>query len=239
MPSIYERRIILGLAFITATIILVGWLAINENGRMQEFTERAEGRSIEQGARLFEANCASCHGYDGYGLPGIAPALNNPHLFGHNFFGELDNQIAATQSQLTNETDAERRGELEARLVTLQAERTAIEERIYYDWTDQVGARDPETECTDADTTISPVTGYSPRQLCELGAVGVQLLMLDEQIIQLEGITSAAALPVYISQVERDQLAPLLAERDNLLAIQEGTSAEGEASAEGETAAPA
>jgi hypothetical protein len=35
-----ENRILIGLAAITATIILVGWIAINENARMEEFTEQ-------------------------------------------------------------------------------------------------------------------------------------------------------------------------------------------------------
>ena len=39
-----EMRILIGVASITAMIILLGWIAIKENARMEEFTERSLGR---------------------------------------------------------------------------------------------------------------------------------------------------------------------------------------------------
>ncbi|MBN2469515.1 MAG: c-type cytochrome, partial [Anaerolineae bacterium] len=75
-----ETKIILGTAFFFGIILLVGWVALNEEARMTEFTMQFESRSIERGATLFEANCSTCHGPYGQGS-GRAPALNNPALF--------------------------------------------------------------------------------------------------------------------------------------------------------------
>jgi mono/diheme cytochrome c family protein len=76
-----DSRGLLGTLAFFATIVLVGWVGINEGRRMETFTLQYEGRSIERGAVIFESNCSSCHGRDGKGLEGIAPALNAPDLF--------------------------------------------------------------------------------------------------------------------------------------------------------------
>lgn len=95
-----EGRITLGITMFVAIMILIGWVAINEPGRMAEFVEQHEGRSIERGAELFAANCSSCHGINGYGIGGRAPALNSPHFFGYNYLDEVNNQIASFERDL-------------------------------------------------------------------------------------------------------------------------------------------
>ena len=95
-----QLRIIAGLLSFTGIIIIVFWVAINEPGRMQEFTDRTYGRRIETGASLFESNCSTCHGNEGYGRTNRAPALNTPVLFGYNFFEEQDNQMAVIDAEL-------------------------------------------------------------------------------------------------------------------------------------------
>ena len=40
-------------------MILVGWVAINEEARMQSFVRQHTGRSIERGAELFASLCPS------------------------------------------------------------------------------------------------------------------------------------------------------------------------------------
>ena len=94
-----EGRITLGITMFVAIMILTGWIAINEPARMAEFVEQHEGRSIERGAETFAANCSTCHGINGLGIGGRAPALNNPQLFGYDFLGDLNGEIARYQRQ--------------------------------------------------------------------------------------------------------------------------------------------
>ncbi len=75
-----ETRIVLGTAFFLGLLLIVGWVALNEEGRMAEFTVQYEARSLERGATIWESNCSACHGAFGQGS-GRAPALNNPRLF--------------------------------------------------------------------------------------------------------------------------------------------------------------
>src|SRR5690349_1547668 len=77
----FQQRVLLGTATFVGTLLLVGWVAINEPARMDVFTQQYHGRSIENGAILFQNNCATCHGIDAKGQTGVAPALNNPMLF--------------------------------------------------------------------------------------------------------------------------------------------------------------
>jgi mono/diheme cytochrome c family protein len=79
MPN-FQHRVMLGVGTFTGMLLLVLWIAVNEPGRMQVFTEQYHGRSIENGATLFLNNCSRCHGTDGKGT-GQGPALNNPMLF--------------------------------------------------------------------------------------------------------------------------------------------------------------
>ena len=51
-------------------MILMGFVALREPARLEETTNAALGRSIENGAATFEANCATCHAEDGLGREG-------------------------------------------------------------------------------------------------------------------------------------------------------------------------
>lgn len=95
-----EGRILLGITMFVSIMILIGWVAINEPGRMAEFVEQHEGRSIERGAELYAANCSSCHGNNGYGIGGRAPALNSPHFFGYDYLASVNNEIGSLQREL-------------------------------------------------------------------------------------------------------------------------------------------
>lgn len=76
-----EQRQLVGTLGFFAIFLIVGWVGVNEGQRMQTFTAQYDGRSIERGAVLFNGNCSACHGVDGKGLEGVAPALNAPDLF--------------------------------------------------------------------------------------------------------------------------------------------------------------
>jgi hypothetical protein len=105
-------------------VICLFWAALNEEGRMQLAQLGVEAKSIEHGAKLYSNYCAICHGINGLGLAGKAPALNNPQLFGHDFFPDVTHQIDvlyAETKKLTDEkyasntTDA-RKNEIDARI---------------------------------------------------------------------------------------------------------------------------
>ena len=89
-----EGRILTGTVMFVAIMILVGWVAINEEARMQAFVQQHTGRSVERGAELFASLCAECHGEEGYGARDRAPGLNNPHLFGIDPVGEQSAAVA-------------------------------------------------------------------------------------------------------------------------------------------------
>jgi mono/diheme cytochrome c family protein len=121
-----EQRILVGTFAFLATMALVGWIAINEGGRMQAFDQMFLARSVERGAYLFNANCSTCHGTDGLGAAGRAPALNSPYLFGHDFLGDLNReQVGLDREKLAEGTTAERIAEIDARLAEIETERAA------------------------------------------------------------------------------------------------------------------
>ena len=76
-----DQRTLIGTLVFFAIILIVGWIAINEPRRMETYTDQYDGRSIERGANIFADNCSSCHGNDGRGLTGVAPALNAETMF--------------------------------------------------------------------------------------------------------------------------------------------------------------
>jgi len=68
------------LALLLSFAVLM-YLGLRENSRMEAQTLNWDGRSIQNGAAIFANNCSSCHGPDGKGLPGVAPALNSRYFF--------------------------------------------------------------------------------------------------------------------------------------------------------------
>ena len=120
-----EQRILIGTVAFLATLVLVGWIAINEGGRMAAFDKEFSGRAIEDGAMLFASNCSPCHGADGRGSA-RAPALNSPLLFGYDFLADIHKQREAltTEQGLPTTTDA-RKAEITTALADLVTQETA------------------------------------------------------------------------------------------------------------------
>ena len=121
-----ENRILVGIVAFVATLVLVGWIAINEGGRMATFDRQFAARSIERGATLFSSQCSVCHGPDGRGTA-RAPALNSPLLFGHDFLAETrrEREALLTEYGLDTTTD-ERKAEIDARIIELDVEEEPI-----------------------------------------------------------------------------------------------------------------
>ena len=134
-----EGRILAGITMFVGMMILVGWVAINEEARMQAFVRQHTGRSIERGAELFASLCSECHGEEGYGAGDRAPGLNNPHLFGYDPVGEQTagiinanralvrlnknrDSLAAELADEANPPADERAAEIQAEMAALQAQ---------------------------------------------------------------------------------------------------------------------
>lgn len=76
-----QLQIIVGtllILIITAVVIFYG---LNERERMAEFERAQQGRAIEAGAALYDAQCSRCHGTQGTGIPGLCPPLNDRYFF--------------------------------------------------------------------------------------------------------------------------------------------------------------
>ena len=138
-----EGRILAGITMFVGMMILVGWVAINEEARMQAFVQQHTGRSIERGAELFASLCSECHGEEGYGAGDRAPGLNNPHLFGYDPVGiqtaavttanralvRLNKDMASLLTEMTdaeNPPTEERQNEIVTAVAALE---TQIEEQ--------------------------------------------------------------------------------------------------------------
>ena len=98
-----STRIFIGVMLFLLIFVVVGYVLLTEGlldvqqkelspigprgpalGRMQTFKAGQDGRSIENGALLFQDYCTSCHGDKGEGVPGKGPQLN-PYLFTTRF----------------------------------------------------------------------------------------------------------------------------------------------------------
>ncbi len=60
-----QVKVTIGTIALMLTMVIFGYAAIRETSRMERFTAAEQGRSIERGAHLYDANCANCHGIDG------------------------------------------------------------------------------------------------------------------------------------------------------------------------------
>lgn len=84
--------LILGTLSFVILIAVLGVVAINEPVRMERYARGFDSRRIEQGAAVFETNCRTCHGPQGRGVEGLAPAINTPAMFN----GERLEQVGYT-----------------------------------------------------------------------------------------------------------------------------------------------
>ena len=74
-------RVVIGTILVLVTMMITAFVIINEPARMTDFEAGYKGRSVEAGAGLYQSGCKGCHGAQGEGLEGIAPALNARDLF--------------------------------------------------------------------------------------------------------------------------------------------------------------
>jgi mono/diheme cytochrome c family protein len=74
-------RIFIGLIVFLALATLFAVVAIGEGERMETFDRAFEARAVENGAALYQVNCSRCHGVQGEGIAGVAPALSSAEFF--------------------------------------------------------------------------------------------------------------------------------------------------------------
>jgi mono/diheme cytochrome c family protein len=79
-------RVLVGTVSIVVTMLVLGYVAVTEQDRMTSFTTAYQSRDIENGAQLYESNCARCHGPNGQG--GQGPPINHVELFNGTRTGE-------------------------------------------------------------------------------------------------------------------------------------------------------
>ena len=158
-----ENRILVGIVMFLGTMLLVGWVAINENARMASFDRQFTARSIERGADLFAANCSTCHGENGLGINGRGPALNSPHFFGFDYFAEIDRQMLSLQTE---------QRELETELVDLAQELVSVQ-------TGDARATDIEERLTEINERLSGEDSIA----VEMAALNEERTALAQQLL--------------------------------------------------------
>ncbi|MCP4356869.1 MAG: c-type cytochrome [Chloroflexi bacterium] len=60
-----QVKVVIGTVAFMLTMVVLGYAALREPARLEDFAGAAHGRSIETGAQIYADNCASCHGIDG------------------------------------------------------------------------------------------------------------------------------------------------------------------------------
>jgi mono/diheme cytochrome c family protein len=152
-----ENRVLVGVLCFVVMMIILGWAAINEGGRMVAFAESEHARSIENGADIFTSSCTICHGADGRGSA-KAPGLNNPQLFGHDFFPDITKQVddlTVEKSNLVKEqTDLSKKV---ADPATSDADKTSANARLA-----EIASRLPEIDAKLTDLNNQRITALKP-----------------------------------------------------------------------------
>lgn len=60
-----QVKIIIGTIAFMISMMVLGYAALREPGRLERYTGARQGRQIEAGADLFNGSCATCHGVNG------------------------------------------------------------------------------------------------------------------------------------------------------------------------------
>ncbi len=96
-------QITVGIVAVILTLVIILFIAQNENSRMTREAMSQQGKSIEEGAALFNQYCSGCHGLQAKGTPGLCPPLNDAFFFNGRlqevgYPGSLADYVRATVS---------------------------------------------------------------------------------------------------------------------------------------------
>ncbi len=78
----WTLRILTGLVSFLIMLSVCAITGILDVSQMGARDQIFKGRSVEAGAKLYAEQCSRCHGLDGKGLDGVAPALSSEHFLG-------------------------------------------------------------------------------------------------------------------------------------------------------------
>lgn len=216
-----EGRITLGITMFVVLMILIGWIMINEPYRMASFDEQHLGRSTEQGAELYAANCTMCHGTNGQGS-GLGPALNNPHLFEYDFTAGV--QVSNPDSPFAGKRIADlQRGIRDFYLLQqeLIAERQELEGELGVEDIDPEVADELSFEIILVDAQLDDNAESVQSQLDALEAGETEGLTASQaealEIALEKNIPIGVAARIELLEVGTDDQNALLAERDAIL----------------------
>jgi mono/diheme cytochrome c family protein len=73
-----QTKVIIGTIAFMLSMIILGFATLLEPTRLEETTMAFEGRQIEKGAAIFQANCSNCHGIEGKAEQCFDPASGEP-----------------------------------------------------------------------------------------------------------------------------------------------------------------
>ena len=151
VSSLLIARIMFGLLITISLAVAQDDDNLDDGTRIDSVILQQNGYAIERGAELFDSNCSECHGTDGLGVIGKAPALNNPHFFGFDLLAgyndaildansilvNISKTVAELQAEIKNDenpANEERQAEIEAEFAELDAQLEAqiviIEEAV-------------------------------------------------------------------------------------------------------------
>jgi mono/diheme cytochrome c family protein len=73
-----QTKVIIGTIAFMLSMIILGFATLLEPARLEETTLAFEGRQVEKGAALFQANCSTCHGIEGRAEQCFNPSSGEP-----------------------------------------------------------------------------------------------------------------------------------------------------------------
>jgi mono/diheme cytochrome c family protein len=223
LPTV-ESRIIAGILSFFGIMIVLAWVAINEEARMEEFQGRFTGRSIENGATLWENNCSTCHGQNGYGQENRAPALNSAHFFSYSYVASFETDISVLETRLETDENltAEEQAEIEAQIERLNREQQDLTEALLYDYQSDLDQRQAALNVIDQRITTEFSDyefNYDQIQVTQISSPNLLDFAVGDLIAQQERLEEEQAATTDTAQLEQIE-ADLAAIEADLAALE-------------------
>jgi mono/diheme cytochrome c family protein len=93
------RYLVIGIVLTVIILVAVGIYMVLESPRLVEAAEETSNEAVSEGRKIYQEQCANCHGAQGEG--GVGPALNNKELLtkasDHVLFSLIRSGVPLTQ----------------------------------------------------------------------------------------------------------------------------------------------